>query len=68
MGWGLWGLSFRQEQQTQVATIFQTLAVAWGGSQQGDPSDAALGQPEGTQEQHHLLGKPKVNIQEGFGY
>lgn len=56
MGWGLWGLSFRQKQQTQVATIFQTLAVAWGGSQQGDPGDV------------FLVGKPKVNIQEGFGY
>lgn len=53
VGLGLWVLSFRQEQQIQVATIFQVLAVARGGSQQGDPGDA---------------GKPTVNIQEGFGY
>lgn len=67
VGLGFWALGFRQEQQTQVATIFQALAVARGGSQQGDPGDAALGQPEGIQE-HGLGGKPKVDIQEVFGH
>lgn len=33
-------LSSRQEQQTQVVTIFQALAMARGGSQQGDPGTA----------------------------
>lgn len=49
---GFWVLSFRKEQQTQVASIFQALAVARGGSQQGDTDDAALGRPEGIQEHH----------------